>query len=239
VYTKEDLGMPDNIKTSWIKELFAKFKKRSSKKRPLDNSVIESEIHKFILESGYTIERMNADMAAFQSDFMKYLEDKGFDIESYNDIELVPDDELKQELEDNDKDFKMPVIRSLSEKLNKNWEFRIFSDTTEISPGLVCYVVEKSEPTNKTPYVTYKPAPRVIVSVHNNGVNGGTVFITYEHKLSAKPDFHQHYNIVSEYEVIYSPLTKPHAEYICKLLNFQSKQAYNKAMLKIKKQKQK
>ena len=45
---------------------------------------------------------------------------------------------------------------------------------------------------------------------------------------------------MSEDEVIYSPLTKEHADYICLLLNIQSKQVYTKYLKeKAKQEKQK
>ncbi len=230
--------MADNTKTSWLKEMFSNLKRRFCKKRPLTDAIIESEMQKFIKEKNYTVEKMNNDMAAFQVDFIEYLEKKDYNLEDYEGMEIAAEDALTQEAERANQKIKLPAIRSISEKLNKNWGFNIFSDTTVILPGLVVYVVDKIEPTEKIPYTTYKPAPRIIVSVHNNGVNGGTVFITYEHKLNREMNFQQHYKLVSEYEVIYSPLTKTHAEYICRLLNFQSKQAYNKAMIKLQKQKQ-
>ena len=221
--------MPEkDIKKSWFKELISNIKDRFSKKLPLNDEIIESEMVQFMKDKGYTMEMVCSDMASFQEEFNKYLESKNYDVKGYKGPEEV-------EVDPKDKNFKLPRIRKLSEDLNVNWGFTIFSDTTTILPGLICYTVEKVEPTDKIPYTTYKPAPRVIVSVHNTGVNGGTVFITYDHKLSGKTDFNQSYKLVSEYEVIYSPLTKIHAEYICKLLNFQSKQAYKQAMIKIKK----
>ena len=229
--------MSDNKTTSWLKEKFSNLKQRFSKKRPLNDAIIESEMQKFIKEKNYTVEDMNDDMVSFQADFIEYLQEEGYDLESYEGMEIATEGALTKEAEKADKKIKFPTIRSISEKLNKNWGFSIFSDTTVILPGLIVYVVDKVEPTDKIPYTTYKPAPRIVVSVHNNGVNGGTVFITYEHKLNRETNFQQNYKIVSEYEVIYSPLTKTHAEYICRLLNFQSKQAYQQAMIKMQKQK--
>lgn len=239
--------MPDNNKSeklSKIKEFFTGLKEKFNKKRQLDDSSIETEMFKFMKKKGYTTDKIGEDLAGFNAEFVEYLRSQNYDVDGYEEAKAKNVDasanlETADLEEDQEENFKMPRISGISEKMNQQWGFRIFSDSTAILPGLICYVVEKIEPTNKTPYVTYKPSPRVIVSVHNNGVNGGTVFITYDHKLNHKTDFQQSYQVVSEYEVIYSPLTKSHAQYICGLLNFQSKQTYKQAMIKIQKQKQK
>ena len=133
-------------------------------------------------------------------------------------------------------------VTKLTEDLNNArwaWNFAMYIDTTKLSPGVIVYVIGKRQPTDKKPYVTYKPEPRVVSSIHDSGVNGGTVFFTYTHKIEkpqsitkSEKDFY----IVSDEDVIYSPLTKDHAEYICKLLNLQSKRLYEKHLLKIQQQ---
>ena len=128
-------------------------------------------------------------------------------------------------------------ITKLSEELNDvAWGFSFYADTTKLLPGVIVYVVGKRPPTKDKPYVTYKPEPRVITSIHDSGVNGGTVFFTYSHEI-VKPQSitksDKDFQVISEEDVVYSPLTKGHAEYICKLLNLQSKRLYEKNLLKI------
>ena len=48
--------MSDNKTTSWLKEKFSNLKQRFSKKRPLNDAIIESEMQKFIKEKNYTVE---------------------------------------------------------------------------------------------------------------------------------------------------------------------------------------
>ena len=131
-------------------------------------------------------------------------------------------------------------ITKISETLNDSrWEFDLYTDTTKLLPGFIVYIVGKRAPTKETPYVTYKPEPRVIVSIHDSGVNGGTMFFTYSHNVERAPVFakgNQEFQITSEEDTIYSPLTHGHAEYICKLLNLQSKRLYEKQLLKISNQ---
>lgn len=131
-------------------------------------------------------------------------------------------------------------VTKLTEDLNDgNWNFPIYTDTTKLLPGFIVYVVGKRAPTAEKPYVTYKPEPRVVSSIHDSGVNGGTVFFTFTHEVtkpvSMKKDKND-FQIVSEEDVINSPLTKGHAEYICNLLNLQSKRLYEKQLAKIKNQ---
>ena len=128
-------------------------------------------------------------------------------------------------------------VTKLTEDLNDgNWNFPIYTDTTKLLPGFIVYVVGKRAPTAEKPYVTYKPEPRVVSSIHDSGVNGGTVFFTFTHEVikpvSMKKDKND-FQIVSEEDVINSPLTKGHAEYICNLLNLQSKRLYEKQLAKI------
>ena len=133
-------------------------------------------------------------------------------------------------------------VTKLTEDLNNApwaWNFAMYIDTTKLAPGVIVYVIGKRQPTDKKPYVTYKPEPRVVSSIHDSGVNGGTVFFTYTHKIENPQSItksEKDFNIVSDEDVIYSPLTKDHAEYICKLLNLQSKRLYEKHLLKIQQQ---
>lgn len=128
-------------------------------------------------------------------------------------------------------------VTKISEELNNcSWDFNIYADTTKLLPGFIVYVIGKRTPNKEIPYITYKPEPRVITSIHDSGVNGGTVFFTYSHQV-VKPQSitkgEKDFQVVSDEDVIYSPLTKGHAEYICKLLNLQSKRLYEKNLLKI------
>ena len=131
-------------------------------------------------------------------------------------------------------------VTKLSEDLNDyNWNFFRWGDTTALAPGVIVYVLGKRGPTKEKPYVTYKPEPRVITSIHDNGVNGGTMFFTYTHEIVRSQSIIKDANefqVVSREDVIYSPLTKAHAERLCKLLNLQSKRLYEKNLLKIKNQ---
>ncbi len=135
-------------------------------------------------------------------------------------------------------------VTKLSEELNDSrWNFPIYTDTTKLLPGFIVYVVGKRAPTAEKPYVTYKPEPRVVSSIHDSGVNGGTVFFTYTHQVVKQMSFNNknepEFEIVSEEDVINSPLTKGHAEYICNLLNLQSKRLYEKQLAKMNKTRQK
>ena len=166
--------------------------------------------------------------ASLESEFMEFLEEKGYDLSVVSEIE--------QELDINDGSYtpvKQKPIRAISEKLNdREWGFTVYTDTRKILPGLVVYIVEQIAPTTKTPYVTYKPAPRIITEIQDNGANNGAVFFTYSHKITEPTPAYTSdampRQVVGVAEVIYSPLTKDHATYICKLLNLQSKQTYMK-----------
>ena len=124
-------------------------------------------------------------------------------------------------------------IRQISEDLNaREWNFNVYTDTTAFVPGVVVYVIEKIEPSQKTPYVTYRPSARIITGIHDSGVNQGTVFFSYKHtvvvsqNLGLQSDGNKIHQVISEDDVIYSPLTKGHAQHICKLLNLQSRTMY-------------
>ena len=149
-------------------------------------------------------------------------------------LENIPDAEPG---EDGNNVIAWDKITKISEDLNNlRWDFTLYTDTTKLLPGFIVYIIGKREPTKDKPYVTYKPEPRVIASIHDSGVNGGTVFFTYSHEV-IKPQSitksDKDFQIISEDDVIYSPLTKGHAEYICRLLNLQSKRLYEKNLLKI------
>ena len=133
-------------------------------------------------------------------------------------------------------------VTKLSEDLNEApwaWNFTLYNDTTQLVPGMIVYVVGKRAPTDGKPYITYKPEPRVISSIHDSGVNGGTVFFTYSHRIE-KPQSYTRGNldftVVSDEQEILSPLTYKHAEFICRLLNLQSKRLYDKHLLKMQQQ---
>ena len=139
-------------------------------------------------------------------------------------------------------DVQWEKVDKLTEDLNdSNWKFPIYTDTTKLLPGFIVYVIGKRPPTAERPYVTYKPEPRVVSSIHDSGVNGGTVFFTYTHQIvrpvSVKKD-KTDFQVVSDEDVINSPLTRGHAEYICNLLNLQSKRLYEKQLAKLKQQQQ-
>ena len=80
--------------------------------------------------------------------------------------------------------------------------------------------------------------PRVITQIHDSGVNGGTIFFSYNHKFIKADQIADTYKVVSEDEIIYSPLTEQQADYICRLLNTQSRKIYQQKMKQILKQKQ-
>lgn len=133
-------------------------------------------------------------------------------------------------------------VTKLSEDINEApwaWNFTLYNDTTQLVPGMIVYVVGKRAPTAEKPYITYKPEPRVISSIHDSGVNGGTVFFTYSHRIE-KPQSYTRGNldftVVSDEQEILSPLTYKHAEFICRLLNLQSKRLYDKHLLKMQQQ---
>lgn len=168
---------------------------------------------------------------------------------------VEPDNDLNNEINDegdsqdilNQKDkktVKLKPIRKISEKINHDedrWQsFNIFLDTRDIAPGMIVYVIEKIEPNEKIPYVTYTPSERIITEVQDNGVGNGTVFLSYAPKVASVSTYytpqHNAPQIISEHDVIYSPLTKAHAEFVCKLLNLQSKTLYKKYVATLAKQ---
>lgn len=230
--------MPENNFKSRLKELGVAFKNWfKPAKTPLTQAMLEQEMTLFVQEKGYDPNDPDIDIVEFQNEFIKYLKAKNYDFEGVE-AELVPN-ENSAEIEGGGALKALSKVRKVSENLNDlTPQLSVFLDTRKMMPGLICYVIEKIEPTNKKPYVTYRPTPRVITSVHDSGVNGGTIFFTYNHKLTKSQTFNGSYSVVAEDEVIYSPLTKEHADYICRLLNIQSKQFYVKKMNELKKQKQ-
>ena len=203
-----------------------------TKKKIIKQDQIQGLLDEFIKVKGYTKESIGADVEKFNEEFFKYLEDQGY--ETGNVRLRVSDKNDKVLLDSKSGISASKPIYKISEKLNDRYfDFQVYTDTTSIMPGMVVYQVAKVEPNQKTPYVTYKPTPYIIVAVHDNGVNGGTIFMTYSHKINNPFDFSKTGpQIISEYEVIYSPLTLGQAKYICRLLNLQSRQTYKLALAK-------
>lgn len=138
--------------------------------------------------------------------------------------------------------FYLDDMPKISEKINDmNWKFNMYIDTTKLIPGFVIYVISKQEPTEKRPWTVYKYEPRVITSIHDSGVNGGTVFFTYSHEfvhplsLGGAKDKNV-FQVVSNEDSIYSPLTREHAQLICAELNSQSRSLYLSHLAKMKQQ---
>ena len=214
-------------------------KQKNGIKKVIKQDQIQDLLDEFIKLKGYTPESIGADVDKFNDEFFQYLEDQGY--ETGNVHLRVSDKDNNVLLDSKDRISSSKPIYKISEKLNERYfDFQVYTDTTSIMPGMVVYQVEKINPTQKTPYVKYKPTPYIIVAVHDNGVNGGTLFMTYSHKTNKPFDFgNSGPQIISEYEVIYSPLTLGQAKYVCRLLNLQSRQAYKLALVKAKTQKQK
>ncbi len=102
----------------------------------------------------------------------------------------------------------------------------VYIDTRSLMPGMVVYTVVPTPPTNKIPYTVYHVEPRIITQIHDSGVNGGTIFITYTHHVSSTVGNSKQIQIQCEEETLYSPLTKEHAEYVANKLTEQSKTLY-------------
>ena len=215
--------------------------RKKAKKKQLDSQTLDLEVQEFVKTKGYSQEFLINNAEVFKAELLQYLQDKNYDVD---DIGMQICD-----LATNQNIVESPMmlpkrIGKISEQLNNyDWGFELFNDTTKICPGTVVYVVEDIAPTPKKPYVTYRPSERVIVCVHSNGVDQGTTFLTRSHRkennLSYANNGENSFTVVSDEEVIYSPLTKAHAEYICKLLNVQSRQFYKSQLLLAAKQKQK
>lgn len=130
----------------------------------------------------------------------------------------------------------MPKI---SEKINDMLDnIDMYIDTTKLAPGLVIYTITQQKPTEQRPWTVYKYEPRVITSIHDSGVNGGTVFFTYSHQFVNHLSFYgkknkDDFKVVSNEESIYSPLTREHAQLICAELNTQSRSLYLSHLAKV------
>lgn len=209
--------------------------KLNKKKKQISNESLQKELDEFVRLSGTNLDDLDTDK--FQSDFLQYLKDKNYDLAGVG-ASVVP---VESPGDDDEEDVlsSLKNVHKITEDLNKYvHKLTVFVDTTKMMPGLVCYAIEKVAPNDKKPYVTYRSTPRVISQIHDNGVNGGTIFFTYNHKVEKNQSFTGSSYTTSEDQAIYSPLTKEHADYICKLLNIQSKQVYEKHMRELAKQKQ-
>ena len=208
-------------------------KKNLKKKKLLTQQEAQELLNDFIKMKKITSDDLAEKPDKIQQDFFRYLQRKGFATDNL----VLNIEDVSKEIRKSKKQIKSSApIRKISEKLNERYfDFKVYTDTTSIMPGMVVYDIEKVEPSAKTPYVTYRPSPRVIVSKHDNGVNGGTLFMTYAHKVSKPFDFGANGpQIISEYEAIYSPLGLDQAEYICRVLNLQSRQMHRLALAKQK-----
>ena len=196
----------------------------------IDQQTFQKEVDAFM--NSYSLNTSNFDLKKFQSDFIKYLKDKNYSCDGmFVRVRPANSDEANKK----DDEVKAPPknIRKISEDLNdclRNMD--MYLDTTKMTAGLVCYTIEQIAPTDKKPYVTYRPDARIITQIHDNGVNGGTIFLTCSHKFIKAVNFNSNRSseVVSETEVIYTPLTKEHAEYMCKILNAQSRLFYKNQM---------
>lgn len=104
----------------------------------------------------------------------------------------------------------------------------VYLDTRNLTPGMVVYTVVPTDPTSEVPYTVYHIEPRIIAQIHDSGVNGGTIFITYSHYVSKVIGNDKQIQIKCEETTLYSPLTQAHAEYVAKKLTEQSKLLYLK-----------
>jgi hypothetical protein len=163
-------------------------------------------------------------------------EEKQQDIQNIEEEDFIPD---YPPLSEEECIAAWDKVTKLSEDINEApwaWNFIGYKDTTQLVPGMIVYVVGQRAPTDEKPYITYKPEPRVISSIHDSGVNGGTVFFTYSHRIE-KPQSYTRgkfdFKVVADEDVIYTPLTYDHAKLICRLLNLQSKRLYDKHLLKM------
>ena len=168
-----------------------------------------------------------------QKEFLGFLEEKGYDING-----MSASNAKAQEI----KPYKRRKFKKISEDMNDivMTEFAVYTDTTQIVPGFVVYGIER---VSSKPYDKFKPVPRVITGIHDNGVNNGQFFLTYKHEFVKNPDFkgykpkgktkEKEYMVVAREEEFFSPLTKDQAVYICDVLNFQSQQAYLDGMKKV------
>ena len=216
-----------------LKHLFKPEQLKEQPKKVLNQAMLEKEIQEFAKTKGYNLNDATFDLDKFQEELAQYLRNKNYSFERLN---------ASINSENSDKKVGAALlpkrIYTISEDLNDCVKkLMVFADTTNMMPGLICYTIEKIEQ-KKLPYITYRPTARVITQIHDSGVNGGTIFFSYKHRFSKLDQFKDIYGVVSEDEVIYSPLTKEQAEYICKLLNTQSRLLYQQKMKEIMKQRQ-
>ena len=108
----------------------------------------------------------------------------------------------------------------------------IYLDTTNIIPGVQVWIIEPIKPSEKVPYTTFRPVPRIVTQVHNNGVNGGTVFMSYKPEIYTDIMDRNH-RVEAIEHTFYSPLTKEQAIIVCRKLNNQMKHFYEKNMQKL------
>ena len=212
--------------------------KTKSDKKILDQETIQKEWEEFAKSRGYDdsdSSKLDVDLAELQADFVQYLKAKGYSsADKIAKVSYVNSMGRMRHAKKFNMSKKIPYI---SERLNYNiGEITMFVDTRKIDPGLVCYTIEKIEPTASRPWVKYVPSARIIAQIHDSGVNGGTMFLSYKHKVVRTGQFENAPQIVSEDDVFYSPLTKEHALYVCKLLNVQSKNEYIKEMKRLMKE---
>lgn len=102
----------------------------------------------------------------------------------------------------------------------------VYSDTRNIMPGMIVYTIAPYAVTPEIPYTTFGIEPRIITQIHDSGVNGGTLFLTYKYEISPIIGDKTKFQLKAIDDILYSPLTKEHAEYIAKKLNEQAKQKY-------------
>lgn len=208
-----------------IKEAWSAVKQVFNPKTPLDQAAIEKELAQFIAINGYNTEDPKFDINQFQNKFIQYLKDKNYSFEG-----------VEARLMDV-QDCMIPKnIRKISEKLNEYvFKWPVYTNTTTIRPGMIVYTIDQIQPTVKKPWVSYVSTPRIITQVHDNGVNGGTVFLTYDHKFVRTMDFGetQPYKVVSEDRAIYTPYTKEVGDGVCAFLNAQSRILYRQKMKKL------
>ena len=202
----------------------------SKQKKVLDQQSFQKELDAF--KSSYDFTAGNFDVEKFQSDFIQFLKNKNYACEGMS-VSVLPKN--ADESDNKECEVKKPSknIRSIKEDLNERLgDLEMFIDTTKMAAGMVSYTIKKIAPSRKKPYATYVPEARIITQIHDNGVNGGTIFFTYAHKFIRSVDFNgeKEAKVDSESEALYTPLTKVHAEYICKLLNVQSRLFYKKQM---------
>ena len=205
-----------------------------SKKKQLDRQTFHKEAEEFVKSININADILSADFDKLELDFIQYLKDKNY---MCADIDLLLGEDIFGGIQKGQPEFKMPQnIQKISEELNRCANgLETFSDKFKIAPGIICYTIDKIDPTIKKPYVTYKPVPCVVTQIHENGANGGTVFFTCSHKFVKSVDFNGNgsYTVVSEEKAFFTPLTKKHAIYVCKILNSQSRIFY---MQQIRKQ---